>query len=352
MSWIRVDVSLPTHRKSMQLAHILKQDRAYALMIELWCWAKVNAPDGRIGGRDPVWLVEQAAGWKSKVGAFVTAALEVGFLERDGDALVLHDWDEHNGKALKRAEESAGRMRAYRERKEAERIRKRNAAQAETEARTQTDCVPNANGTRSVTQTDCVPIAEQDETRRNKTRRDSTRRNEKPRSTTTLVAGPEAPPPPPNVFRLEPEAAGEPSPRKLSAAQVQREHLRAMRATALPGVVDDVEIKPGALTQVLNRLEGEATAKGGTLLEAYAAYLQDDYARSRNPPCPLSLFVDGNKFRECLSAALRLRGKGPPLTLVSSRRAGGYASMAEIQAQDFTVDPLPDESTPERKELQ
>jgi hypothetical protein len=112
-----------------------------------------------------------------------------------------------------------------------------------------------------------------------------------------------------------------------------------MRATAFPGVVDDVEIKPAALTATFDRLEKEAASKGATLVEAYTAYLQDDFARSRNPPCPLSLFVDGNKFRECLSAALRSRGAGPALTLVSSQKAaGGYASLAEIEAQDFTVD--------------
>ena len=82
-----------------------------------------------------------------------------------------------------------------------------------------------------------------------------------------------------------------------------------------------------------------------TVVEAYSAYLQDNYARSRNPPCPLGLFVDGNKFRECLSAALRSRGKGPALTLVSNRpstglRAGSYASQVEIEAQEFTVDPV------------
>ena len=118
-----------------------------------------------------------------------------------------------------------------------------------------------------------------------------------------------------------------------------------MRAAALPGVVDDVELKSGALTRTLDRLEHEAAAKEGTVVEAYSAYLQDDYARTRNPPCPLGLFVGDNKFRECLSAALRSRGKGPAPTPVSSRasagrRAGGYASLVEIEAQQFTVDPI------------
>jgi hypothetical protein len=120
-----------------------------------------------------------------------------------------------------------------------------------------------------------------------------------------------------------------------------------MRGTAFSGVVDDVEIKPAALTSTFDRLEKEASAKGGTVVEAYSAYLQDDFARSRNPPCPLSLFVDGNKFRECLSAALRSRGAGPALTQASSHKAGGYASLAEIEAQDFTVDRYDDENPPE-----
>ena len=47
--------------------------------------------------------------------------------------------------------------------------------------------------------------------------------------------------------------------------------------------------------------------------------------------------------------------QGAAAQLVSNRKAGGYASMAEIEAQDFTVDPFPDEpteTTPDRKELQ
>ena len=112
-----------------------------------------------------------------------------------------------------------------------------------------------------------------------------------------------------------------------------------MRAAALPNVVDDVELKPGALTRTLERIEQEAAAKGATIADAYAAYLRDDYARSCDPPCPIALFVDANKFRECLSSALRAKGKGPPLLLASGRRAGGYVSLTEIEAQDFTIDP-------------
>ena len=147
-------------------------------------------------------------------------------------------------------------------------------------------------------------------------------------------------------FRLEAVDADEAKPRKLTPAQTQREELRAMRAAALPGVVDDVEVKPAAVTRTFERLEHEATARGATVRDAYTAFLQDDYARSRNPPCPLLLFVDGNKFKECLSAALRSKGKGPPLALVSGRKAGGYASLVEIEAQDFTVDPADLQETP------
>ncbi len=148
--------------------------------------------------------------------------------------------------------------------------------------------------------------------------------------------------PMPEAFRLEAQATDEAKPRKLSPAQSRREQLRAIRAAALPGVVDDTELKPAAVTRIFDRLEQEATAKGSDIVEAYSAFLRDDYALSRNPPCPLGLFVDGNKYRECLSAALRARGKGPALTLVSNRKAGSYASLAEIEAQDFTVDPVDD----------
>jgi hypothetical protein len=125
MDWIRVDIGLPTHPKSFDLGEILGEQRAWARMVCLWAWAKSNALDGRIGGRDPTRVVESAAGWTGRPGAFVDAAVEAGFLDREGAELVLHDWEEHNGKALKRAGESADRARQWREQREAERVRER-----------------------------------------------------------------------------------------------------------------------------------------------------------------------------------------------------------------------------------
>jgi hypothetical protein len=319
MDWIRVDTALPTHRKSAELAQILDEPLAFGLMVRLWCWAKANAPHGRVSGRNPTRLVEGAVGWAGPPGAFVAAALEVGFLEQASDDLELHDWEKHNGRALKRAEASAERARRWREKCEAERISQREARMGMVAAAWAQERVRNAFGVRSRTGN------ETDET------------NETDRREATAMAEPPTAPP---VFRLEGERPTSTSKAKPSPAQNLREQLRSMRTAALPGVVDDVELKPAALTRAFERLEHEAAAKGATVFEAYTAYLQDDYARSRNPPCPLSLFVDGNKYRGCLSAALRSRGEGPARARVGNREAGGYASLEEIEAQEFVVDPI------------
>lgn len=287
MSWIRVDVSLPTHHKSLELAQILGLDRAHSLMVDLWCWAQVNAPDGRIGGRNPVRMVETAVGWQGEAGAFVDAALEARFLDRDGDVLVLHNWEEHNGKALKRAEESAGRMRAYRERKETERTRQRDAPLTEADARTRTECEPNAsgthalplakyepnaNGTHAAAQTDCELKANgahavtQTEREPNAERND-TRRNKKLEASALRVAEPPAPP------KTE---------RKLSAQESFWAWFQTERAKRFPEALPDRSLDPRVLNSQLKeplRLAGELALRQGAL-----AYFGSPFARDECAP--------------------------------------------------------------------
>lgn len=96
MDSIRIDVSLPTHPLSQELARLLCEPLAFGRMVRLWCWAAGNAPDGFITGSCAVRVVEEAAGWTGEPGVFVDAALEVGFLSRVGDTLVLHGWQQRS----------------------------------------------------------------------------------------------------------------------------------------------------------------------------------------------------------------------------------------------------------------
>ena len=96
MDSIRIDVSLPSHPLSEQLGRLLAEPLAFGRMVQLWCWAAGNAPDGFITGSRSARVVEDAAGWTGEPGAFVDAALEVGFLSRVGDTLVLHGWEQRS----------------------------------------------------------------------------------------------------------------------------------------------------------------------------------------------------------------------------------------------------------------
>ena len=73
MNWIRVDVALPTHRKTLELSEALEEPLAFAYMVRLWCWARFSTPGGRVSGRKPGRMVEAAVGWTGKPGAFVSA---------------------------------------------------------------------------------------------------------------------------------------------------------------------------------------------------------------------------------------------------------------------------------------
>jgi hypothetical protein len=127
-----------------------------------------------------------------------------------------------------------------------------------------------------------------------------------------LEARPAAAEPP-----LEASQPAKPAPkeRKPSVWQELREEFRAARAKALTGVLPDVELKPAEVNATFARLAAECSAKHGVPLhDAYQAFLVDDYARTRNPPCPLSLFLA--QWPKYASAAQRTKA-GPPGPLSS-----------------------------------
>jgi hypothetical protein len=84
---------------------------------ELWWWALDNVGvDGRLTGMSPV-EIGLAAQWDGDPEEFVEALIYGGFIDRDGDELVLHDWYDYAGKLIgKRLEE---RERSRRRRQQA-----------------------------------------------------------------------------------------------------------------------------------------------------------------------------------------------------------------------------------------
>jgi hypothetical protein len=88
--WLQLESDF-LEAKAGDLAALLGISRYEAIgrVADVWAWAlnrspKESPPDGRVEGESAERLVEAAAGWTSRTrrGAFVHAALEVGLLER------------------------------------------------------------------------------------------------------------------------------------------------------------------------------------------------------------------------------------------------------------------------------
>jgi hypothetical protein len=115
VAWIELHQSLWTHRKTLLLAAALDLDETYAgaHVARLWTWALDNAPEGDLSGLPPR-VIAFGAAWKGDAAMFVEALVEVGWLERDGESLWLHDWEEYAGRLIAKRQANAERMRAAR----------------------------------------------------------------------------------------------------------------------------------------------------------------------------------------------------------------------------------------------
>lgn len=166
MSWIRVEQSIWTHRKTLLLAELLRIDveKAAAKVIKLWHWAVDNCPTGDLSNCSPA-LIEIATQWTGKRGAFYQALIDAGFVDigQHGTRL-LHDWEDHNGRLLRRAEAERERVRKWREQylysTRTERVQNANRTRTVREQRdddTRTERVQNADDTQTDTRTEREP---------------------------------------------------------------------------------------------------------------------------------------------------------------------------------------------------
>lgn len=116
-SWITVDVDLPDHPKVAALEEALGEQRVEAYLLRIWAWAARVVTTGRLRGVSAVGSVERAARWSGAPGVLVNALVETGWVDRDGDVLEIHGWEEHAGKFLKKAEAERQRWHERKERR-------------------------------------------------------------------------------------------------------------------------------------------------------------------------------------------------------------------------------------------
>jgi hypothetical protein len=130
LDWLKVSVDLADHKKSLHLAALLNEPLAFAYLIRLWSWCgKGNAMDGIIRGMsaecprnvrgmsaDVPWnvLVESAVAWRGDSGQLADALVTAGWLDPIEGGVKVHDWDEHAGAFIQKAEKERARKRAKR----------------------------------------------------------------------------------------------------------------------------------------------------------------------------------------------------------------------------------------------
>lgn len=112
MAWIELHQAVWTHRKTFELAARLDLDETYAAahVIRLWTWALDNSPEGDLSALSDR-AVAFGAGWRGDACAFVSALVEVGWLDANRR---IHDWEEYAGRLAERRRANAERMRASR----------------------------------------------------------------------------------------------------------------------------------------------------------------------------------------------------------------------------------------------
>ncbi len=348
LPWIQVRTNIRTHPKSMRLGIRLKDPRAYRLVVDLFLWCGEAAPDGRIKGPDADLVLEAGAGWDGEPGRFAAAALEVGFVDRDGDDLVVHDWADHNGAHAAKVERDRKKAAERREEERAARRSKdhtstvarpsrdgRATVEGERERRGEVDPLASQEGggrqrhaavasgpTQRVPDAPAAPLAtpgatsdasptlaqEPAETAPQKPAQETKQRQlglAGIHDGAEAVAGAKVAPAPVQAAKARREP-------KLSAWQTLREDLRQRRDRALPDALPDVELAggPAALNARLSAIAAEATARHAVaLVDAYEAFLCDEHARSRDPACPFPLFVA--RWPKYASAARRAKGNRP-----------------------------------------
>ena len=120
MAWIELHQSLPGHRKTLRLMGRLKLRRGQAVghLCLLWLWALDNVKDGDLSGVTARELAQVADFNPRRGDELVDALVEAGFLDREGERLRIHDWEDYGGKLEQMRTRKKLNMRRCREKQD------------------------------------------------------------------------------------------------------------------------------------------------------------------------------------------------------------------------------------------
>jgi hypothetical protein len=109
--WIKMRSDLHSHPKIVRMASATKADRHRIVggLHAVWCLFDIHSVDGRLDGYTLETLDDMVA-----FPGIAEAMRLVGWIEIDGDSLVMRDFETHNGQSAKRRANDAERKRAVR----------------------------------------------------------------------------------------------------------------------------------------------------------------------------------------------------------------------------------------------
>lgn len=120
--WIKMRADLHTHPKVVRMASALKADRLRIVggLHSAWCLFDVHSVDGFLDGYSAETL-DDLIGFPG----FSRAMMAVGWLEENGESLVMPRFEAHNGQSAKRRAQDADRKRNVRKESASEADKKR-----------------------------------------------------------------------------------------------------------------------------------------------------------------------------------------------------------------------------------
>lgn len=147
---VMVNLDLPSHPKILSLSKELSVTRdrcvtsqeALGFVVTLWCWTMKFREDGNLSELTDEHISE-ASGWEGDPRTFVQSMIKCGFIDRK-PWLQVHDWQDNQGKLIKKRALDSERQRRYRE-------SKRDRVEAEPDTRDVTRDVTRDMRDKSVT---------------------------------------------------------------------------------------------------------------------------------------------------------------------------------------------------------
>jgi 5-methylcytosine-specific restriction endonuclease McrA len=120
MAWIESHQELRNHPKTKRLARQLGISVAAAIghLHLFWWWSMDYAENGNLTKYDPEDIAD-AAGWEGNPQAFLDAMINcgpggaAGFIDKQGEEIFVHDWQEYIGRLLEHRESSKRRKAFY-----------------------------------------------------------------------------------------------------------------------------------------------------------------------------------------------------------------------------------------------